>query len=354
MQDEKIRVGIVGAGAVARLCHLPNYLLDPRVEVVGIVDINQERAQELADEFGVPAVYPSTTELLSEGRATCISVCVANAFHAPIVLEALQGGADVLVEKPMTLTTKEAAEVAAAVKESGRLLMVGMTNRFGLSSEVLARYAKAGAFGNLYYARAAMLRRRGNPAGWFTNSKLSGGGAMMDIGVHAIDLAWYLLGRPRPVRVSAVMRREIAPYETEYVSSWPTADRPPDGIFDVEDFMTAFIRFENGATLEVAVAWAVNGPETQLTVDLYGNKGGASLNPLKIYTETAGVLSDVEPVVRVKRDPYTEEFAQWVEAVATRGDSPVPVEDGVMVVSMLEAIRRSAAEGCEVEVPQVV
>lgn len=354
MQENRIRVGIVGAGAVARIAHLPNYAHDPRVELVGVVDINEQRAGALAQEFNIPATYASVNELIADGGATVVSVCVANAFHAPIVLDALRGGADVLVEKPMTLTTAEAREVVAAARDSGRIVMVGMSNRFNLGSEVIARYARAGRFGEIYFARASIMRRRGNPAGWFTNTKFSGGGAMMDIGVHAIDLAWWLMGKPRPVRVSSVMRREVAPYETQYVRSWPTADKPADGVFDVEDFMTALVRFENGAALDVSVSWAVNGPESTLDVDLYGTRGGASLNPLTIYTETENILENVTPQIRVERSSYQEEIAQWLEAVATRGPSPVPVEDGATIVAILNAIQRSADEGCEVEVEQIV
>lgn len=279
MQSEKIRVGIVGAGAVARIAHLPGYTADPRVEVVGITDLNQPRAQELAAQFGVQQVYPSVEALLSEGKLDAVSICVANAFHAPLTLQALQSGVDVLVEKPMALSTAEAAEMVQIVRSTGRILMVGVNNRFALGSEILSRYARTGRFGQVYHARAMWLRRRGNRGGWFTNSALSGGGVSMDVGVHAMDLAWWLTGKPRPVRVSAVTRRAIAPYETEFVTSWPTAERPAEAVFDVEDFMSAFVRFEYGATMEAAVAWAVNGPQTQLVVDLYGDKGGASLDP---------------------------------------------------------------------------
>ncbi len=350
MQSEKVRVGIIGAGAVVRITHVPGYAADPRVEVVGITDLNQERAGELGAQFNVAKVYPSADAMLSEGRLDAVSICVANAFHAPLALQALRSGADVLVEKPMALSTAEAAEMVREVRDTGKILMVGMNNRFAVGSEVLSRYARAGWFGNVYHARAMWLRRRGNPGGWFTNSALAGGGVSMDVGVHAIDLAWWLMGKPRPVRVSAVTRREIAPYQTEFVTSWPTAERPTDAVFDVEDFMSGFVRFDNGATLEASVAWAVNGPQTQLVVDLYGEKGGASLDPLKVYTEMEGVLADVSPVTRTERSSHTEEIKQFITAVQTRGECPVPVEDGLALVSILEAIRRSSEEGREVEV----
>lgn len=352
MQNQKIRVGIVGAGAVARLAHLPGYAADPRAEVVGIVDVNEERAQALAEEFGVPRTYPTLGDLLSDGGVNAVSVCVPNAFHAPIALEALQGGVDVLVEKPMALNPDEAARMVATARDAGRILMVGMSHRFSNRAEVLSRWLQAGRFGKVYHGRVTWMRRRGDPGGWFTDSRFSGGGATMDIGVHALDLAWWLMGRPEPSRVSGAVSREVAPYKTDFVSSWPTAERPADAVFDVEDFMRSFIRFENGATLDLSVAWAVNGPSTQMEMDLYGTKGGARLDPFTIYSEEEGILTDTTPVIPSEGNTWTDEVIHFVDAVESRSEPLIPGEEGLAVVRMLEAIGRSSQEGREVEVVQ--
>jgi len=346
--DGKIKVGVVGAGAVARLAHLPGYAADPRVEIVGVVDTAQHRAEALAEMFGSQA-YPSIAALLSEGGAQAVSICVPNSVHAPLALEALRGGADVLIEKPMALEPSEATEIAATARSDGRVLMVGMTHRFTNRATVLARYLDAGRFGRIYHARAVWMRRRGDPGGWFTDKKYSGGGAMMDIGVHALDLAWWLMGRPEPVRVTGSLHREIAPYETEFVGAWPTADRPAEAVFDVDDFMAAHIQFENGASLEISVAWAVNGPDGSLDLDLYGTKGGARLNPLTVYTEEEGVVTNSTPLVPSDGDTWTDEVRHFVDVVESRAEPLITGEQGVQVVRMLHAISQSAEQGRQVD-----
>ncbi len=350
MSQQTIRMGIVGAGAVARIAHLPGYIEDPRVELVGVVDTNRERAQQLASEVGIPGVYPSVTALVREGGAQAVSVCVPNTVHGELAIEAMRAGADVLLEKPMTVDPAQAEEVVRVARETGRILMIGMTHRFTIRSTVLKRYQEAGRFGTVYHGRAIWMRRRGDPGGWFTDSRYSGGGALMDIGVHALDLTWWLMGCPRPVRVSGATHHEVAPYKTDYVFGWPTYEHPADARFDVDDFASALVHFENGAALELSVAWAVNGPDNQLDVDLYGTRGGARLNPPTVYSEEERVLTNSS--LLLPEEPadaaWKTEMHHFVDVLVRRGEPLIPGEQGVTVVRMLDAISRSAREGRDV------
>lgn len=350
MSKQKIRVGVVGAGAIGSLAHAPGYAKDPRVEIVGVTDTNPDRAKELADKFGIPNVYPSTKALIEDGGAQAVSIGVPNTSHASVALEALNAGADVLLEKPMTTDPKDAEEVVRCARENNRILMIGMTHRFTTKADVLSRYLNSGRFGQVYHARTVWMRRRGDPGGWFNDSRYSGGGALMDIGVHALDLAWWLMGCPEPMRVSGALHREVAPYKTDFISGWPTYEHPTDVTFDVDDFASAMIHFRNGAALELSVAWAVNGPDNQLDLDLYGTQGGAKLNPLTIYTEEEGVITNSFPQVPPEGNSWDTEVKHFVDVLESRSEPLIPGEQGITIVRMLDAISRSAKEKRDIEI----
>lgn len=346
----KVRVGVVGAGKIAEVGHLPHYQKHPEVELVAIVDQNEERAEEMKEKFHLHRAYSSLSEMVKRESLDAVSICTPNVTHVPLCFEAIEHGLDVLVEKPLAVTYEEAKALEKAAERVQRIIMVGMTHRFRNEANVLKKFVEAKEFGKLYYVKTQIMRRRGTPKGWFTDHSLSGGGALMDIGVHALDLAWWMAGKPKPIRVSGFLYQGLGDYPTELVSSWTSAAaKGGRSRFDVEDFATAFIRFEDEMVLHLEVSWAAEGPQDDaLKVYLYGEKGGASLDPLMVYGEKNHILHESQLIIE-RNSYYEAEIRHFIESVSTREKPSSSLEDGIAVVKMLEGIRRSAELGMEID-----
>ena len=268
---KKLRAAIVGAGNICQSEHLPAYQnLKDLVEVVAIADINLQRAQEAAARFGIPKAYGSVDALLKDGVPDIVDVCTWNVAHEEVAVKAMRAGAAVICEKPLAHTLESGLRIRQAVQETGRPFMMAMVSRFGAEMQMLHGMLSAGELGEIYYAKTGYIRRRGTPIGWFTDKAKSGGGALIDIGVHNIDGAWYLMGCPKPVRVSGKTSSRIGDFKTKGVSRWEALDRG-DGTFNTEDSAVGVIYFENGAVLFVEASWAIN-PRLQLH-PIYGAKG---------------------------------------------------------------------------------
>lgn len=350
MRDRKIHVAIIGAGTVARDNQIPAFLKCDEAELVAVFDRHIERAQTLCDLYGIPKAYSVLEDLLNDPDIDCVSVCTGNVSHKSLVVAAANAGKNILCEKPMAISVREAEEMKAAVEKNGVTFMMAFVNRFRQESILLSELQQGGSLGEIYHARCGWMRRRGTPSGWFTERARSGGGAVLDIGVHVIDLTWYLMGRPRPVSVSGVTHRRIGAYETRSVKGWAAAGGK-NSVFDNEEAAAALIRFENGASMNVDISWAMNGKEEKMFSKIYGTEGGASFRPLEIYGEENGFLTDTVPVL-VPEDSWQPAFeretAHFIHCVLA-GEKPMPsLEDGLTVQKMLNAIYDSAAQGREI------
>lgn len=351
MSDKKARIGIIGAGTVARDNQIPAFLKCDDAEVIAVFDRHIERAQALCQRYGIPKAYSVLEDLLNDEDIDCVSICTGNVSHESLVIAAAKAGKNILCEKPMAISVQEAENMKKAVEESGVTFMMAFVNRFRQESIIISELLEQQRFGQIYHARCGWVRRRGTPSGWFTDKSKSGGGAVLDIGVHVIDLTWYLMGRPRPVSVSGVTHRQIGAYETRSVKGWAAAGAK-NGVFDNEEAATALIRFENGASMSVDISWAINGKEEKMFSKIYGTRGGASFRPIEIYGEENGFLTDTVPVL-VPEDSWQPAFeretAHFAHCVLT-GEKPRPsLEDGLTVQRMLNAIYDSAALGREVQ-----
>jgi len=344
---EKIRVGIVGAGNIAQSAHLPVYVKRDDVEVVAIADWNLERAQEAAKKFGIPNAYQNVEELLANVDVDYIDICVWNRSHAPVAIAAARAGKDILCEKPMAINLEDALEMEKVIRECGVRFMLAVPTRYSTEAQLLNQMRKEGKLGEIYYAKTANVRRRGTPIGWFTDTSKSGGGPVIDIGVHCIDRTWYLMGRPRPVRVSATVSHAIGDFKTKGVNRWTALDSDVTA-FDTEDSAAGAIHFENGATLLFEVSWALNAPPADYT-QVCGTKAGATLNPLTIYGEDMGYLTDNKPTV-LDCNIFEEEIEHFIHCLRTGEEVESPLEDGVTVQRMLQGIYDSARLGREVEI----
>ncbi|NOZ64622.1 MAG: Gfo/Idh/MocA family oxidoreductase [Caldiserica bacterium] len=200
---EKLKVGVIGVGGIGRI-HISSYQQTGEVEIVAISDASLNKVKQVQKEFGISRGYKDPEEMLEKEKLDAVSICTPNFLHASQSILSLEKGCHVLLEKPMATNTTEAREIVKKVKESGKILMMGMTWRFISHYSYLKRLAQQGEFGEIYYAHGKWLRRRGVPGlgGWFTTKKMSGGGPLVDIGVHALDCMLWIMDFPRPERVS--------------------------------------------------------------------------------------------------------------------------------------------------------
>lgn len=346
----KIRVGVIGVGSIADAGHLPQYAMHPEVELVALADQDAERLKAMGAKYGVTKLYDSAEALFANEKLDAVSICTWNRSHVPIAKLAVQNGVDILVEKPLGVNYAETAELAEAVKKANRVGMVGMTHRYRNESQALKEIVESGALGRIYYIKAKILRQRGTPTGWFTDFSQSGGGPLMDIGVHALDLAWWIAGQPEPKSVYGQLVKGLGNYQTKMQGRWRSSVpyNQDLSVFDVEDFATALIRFKNGIILSLEVSWALNGPQDdEVTVQIFGDKGGVSLAPLAMYMEKDGYL--LESAISIQRNnPFEAEINHFVESVKNRTTPISSIDQGAKVVQMLEAITQSSKEEREI------
>lgn len=346
MKDGKIRIGIIGAGNIAQNAHIPAYLKQKDVELVAVCDIKEERAKEVAQKYDMKYAVTDFNDLAAIDEIDAVSVCTWNNGHAPAVIAAAKAGKHILCEKPMSMNPAESEEMKRAVRENNVTFMMGFVNRFRSDSKVIKEMAEAGKFGEIYTAKAGWLRRRGTPLGWFTDLSKSGGGPVIDIGVHVIDLTWYFMGKPKPVSVSAATYNKIGNYKTKGVDRWKAFDTD-NLVFETEDSACGMIRFENSATMLFEVSFAINGKETGPYSQIFGTKAGASFDPLTIYGEDENYLVDSQPKY-LKEDPFDNEIRHFLDCIKEGREPISPVEDGVQIQRILNGIYDSARLGKEI------
>lgn len=347
-----IKVGVIGTGGISGV-HLGGYSRNPNVEIYALCDINEKNLAKRAEEYKVSRTFTDYRELLALKELDAVSVCTWNSAHAECAIAALRAGKHVLCEKPMALNTAQAQEMEKAAKENGKLLMIGFVRRFGNDCAVLKDFIDSGSFGEIYYAKAQYLRRKGCPGGWFGDKSRSGGGPLIDLGVHVIDLCRYLMGGPQPVSVYGATfnklgdRRHIKDargYSSTVVSK--------DDIFDVEDMATALIRFDNGAVLSVEASFSLNIEKDVGNIELFGTKAGCKLDPeLTIFTDMNDYLANVKLAQSTALSfdgLFDNEINHFVECIETGKPCRNPAQDGVTLMKILDGIYESARTGHEV------
>lgn len=349
-----VKVGIIGSGLIARLAHAPGYQ-NAGAEIVATADIVGERAKKLAEDFSIAHTFTDYRDLLARPDIEAVSVCVPNHLHKEVTIAALQAGKHVLCEKPMAMTVQEAKDMLQASQKAGKILMLGFNNRFRSDVQRLKKAIDRGELGEIYYAKTGYIRRRGTPFGWFTVKEESGGGPVIDLGVHVIDMTRYLMGNPKPVSVMAATYQKFGHYTLMDTDAWCSSDvkegRRSGEEFDVEDLATALIRFDNGATIVVEASWASNiGERDSVYASLCGDKAGAQLTPeLTVFSEQDGMLTD-KKINTVAKNSHAEEVKHFVACVKD-GTTPISTaQHGVEIQQILNAIYESAKLGRSVEI----
>ena len=329
---KKTTVGVIGLGLGQ--AHLAAYLNNSQVEVIGLADLNTELLDRSSSKSGIRHTFTSYHEMLAL-KPDLVSVCLPNFLHAPVTIDALNAGVNVLCEKPMALNSAQARDMVAAARRNDRYLMIALNNRFRTETQILKKLIEQDVLGDIYYTKTGWLRRRGIPGAgtWFTQKSQAGGGPLIDLGVHMIDLTRWLIGNPRPLSVVGATYSHLS--------------NTVDGLFDVEDLATALIRFEGDITLIAETSWASHIPSEGSYVKLMGTRGGAEIKgaDLAVYTNLHGEQVDITPtyVPREWSDCIAAEIAHFVECIRA-GETPMSTgEQGVEIMQILESIYESAA-----------
>ncbi|MBB6669471.1 Gfo/Idh/MocA family oxidoreductase [Cohnella nanjingensis] len=341
-----LSVGVIGTGNIFRFAHLPGWTSHPEVEIVAFCDANRASAENIARDYPGTKVFEDYRDMLADPSIDIVGISTPNLYHSEIAIEALRHGKHVFCEKPDAINPIEAQRMADAARESGKLMMTMRNNRFAESAQFIKRLIEQGQLGELYTGRCGWIRRRGIPGrgGWFTTKALSGGGPLIDLGVHMIDMAMWLSGNPKPVTVSGSTYRKFADRPDAF-------GRVPEGTFDVEDLAAGFIRFDNGASLQIEFSWASHIREEQKFVEWRGTEGGFSLvnDQLRLFTETAGTPIDQQPHFGAKETAqHTANIHHFIACVLGREQPILTPEHGVDMIKILSAIYESAERGREV------
>lgn len=350
----KLKVAIIGTGGISE-CHMRGYQLNPDVELYALCDINKERVEEKARKFNVPLerTFTDKCEMLERlPEIDMVSVTTWNSAHAECTIAALEAGKHVLCEKPMAMNATEAQAMKAAADKAGKLLMIGFVRRHGNDCKLLKEYIDSGFFGDIYYSKATYLRRNGNPGGWFGDKSRSGGGPLIDLGVHVIDLVRYLTGNRMPVSVyGATFQKLFDRPNIKTVKGYTAASVSEKDICDVEDLATALIRYDDGSVVSVEASFSLNG-HGKGDIELFGTKAGAKLDPkVHIYTELNDHLVDVDFAESTELSfdgLFEQEINHYVDCVKNGTQCIAPSQDGVVLMKILDAIYESARTGHEV------
>lgn len=350
----KIKIGIIGCGNISTY-HIGGYQAMPDIcEVVAVCDIDEAKVKAYAARYGVAKWYTDYNEMMANEKLDAVSVCTWNAAHKGATIAALKGGANVICEKPMAMNTAEALEMKKVADEEGKLLMIAFVRRFGNDADILKSFVDKGSMGDLYYAKATYLRRNGFPGGWFGDKEYSGGGPLIDLGVHVIDLVRYLAGNPKPVSVYGVTYANLGPNRATGGQGWVSSTSGLKFKYNVEDFASALVRFDNGMTLAVETSFNLNIKNDMGNIELFGTKAGAKIDPqIEFFTDMNNMLVDIKPAGDTALNfngLFNREIAHFADCVRTGNPCRSTAADGVAVMQILDAIYESAKTGKEVSI----
>lgn len=351
----KLRVAIIGCGGIANGKHMPSLAKVEQAEMVAFCDIIVERAEQAAEKFGVEGakVYADYTELLKDESIDVVHVCTPNSSHAEISIAAMESDKHVMCEKPMAKTSEEARQMLDAAERTGKKLTIGYNNRFRPDSLHLHNVADRGDLGEVYFAKAHAIRRRAVPTwGVFLDEEKQGGGPLIDIGTHALDLALWLMDNYKPKAVLGTVYHKLGHKENAANAFGPW--NPEE--FKVEDSAFGFITMENGATIVLESSWALNTLDVdEAKVSLSGTEAGADMKDglringeefSKLYTRNVDLGSGGVAFYDGQAESDSDiEARQWIESIINDTEPLVKPEQAFVVTQILEAIYESAKTG---------
>ncbi len=361
---KKCRFALVGCDGIMKWAHIPALAKMDNVEVVAMCDTVPGRCEEIkaftVSEFGSHFLdnahcYTDYEELLANEEIDAVDICTPNFLHAPFSIMALEKGIHVFVEKPDSTTAEDMIKMKETAEKNGKVLMAMRNNRYHAYSRKLKEMADRGEFGNIYCGRCGWVRRRGIPGkgGWFTTKSRSGGGSLIDLGVHMIDLAIYLMGNPTPVAVSGAVYSTFAADTGKQTAANKYGEAKKGGIFDVEDQAMGFIKFDNGACLQIDFSWAANiEPDNHNYLELRGDKAGMKWKDsgkiAKIFKEVDGEMVNEDVEADTSVGGHEMNLRHFVDVVLNGAVPDYTPTQGVNIMKILSAIYQSAETGREV------
>ncbi|MCI5810564.1 MAG: Gfo/Idh/MocA family oxidoreductase [Clostridiales bacterium] len=357
----RLKVGIIGTGWIAE-AHIESYLRMPDVDIVAGADLIPGKAEAFFKRYGVEGVhlYPSHKEMLENEELDAVSVCTYNRTHAECTIDALNKGVNVLLEKPMCVTTEEAVDICRAEKKSGKVLSIGFQPRFDANMQMIKKIVQSGALGEVYYIQTGGGRRRGIPNSTFIEQRTAGIGALGDIGCYSLDMVLNAIGYPKPLTVTG--------YTSNFFGTSLEYSAPENACrFNVDDFAAAFVRLEGGIILDFRIAWAMHMDTPGDTIIL-GKKAGLRIpstdcwngsvgGPMTIYHDVAGTQCQTTIPIQENRGPglFDKKIRSFLDAVLNNGPSPVPSSQILYNQAIIDGICKSAAVGHEIniEIPEI-
>ena len=327
---------------MGQMKHLKPY---PDVEVVAVSDISEAALGKARETYGVQKTYTDWKEMLKQESLDAVSVCTPNGAHAVNTIAALKAGCHVLVEKPLAMNAVEGQAMVDAARKARKHLIIAFQQRFHPKTQFLRRLGKDGVFGEVLFMKCQAIRRRGIPNwGVFGRKDLQGGGPLIDIGVHVMEMAHYVMGSPKPVAASGSIFRYLGDKPGDVACMWPNWDHKT---YTVEDLAVGQIRFENGAVMQVEASFAAHAKDSW-NFSFMGEKGGGEYEPLVARTDRNGYMVDMTPAYISNEDCFERKMRHFVDTALYNKPNDATAEAGLMIQKMIDGIYLAAEKGREV------
>ena len=348
-----MKVAIIGCGTIANAAHIPAYMKNPEAEIKYFCDIIPERAEKAMETYGCGTAITDYHVALNDPEIEAVSVCTPNNMHPVIAIDALRAGKNVLCEKPAARTYAEALEMQKVQHETGKVLNIGVVNRFNDSVNLIKQFIDEGKLGEVFHVYVSFRAHRSIPGlgGAFTTKAIAGGGALIDWGVHYLDIVMYCCGDPTPKTVTgeafSKLGKDMKNYA--YKNMWAENTKNLNGTYDVDDSVTALIRTA-GPTITVNGAWAQNIGESETYIDFMGDKAGIRLQygaDFKVYTAEHGALIEYKPEFK-QRNHFENEINAFIDCIKTGEKLPSHIDTVIVTAKMMQAIYDSSAEHKEI------
>ncbi len=344
-KGKKFRVAIIGCGGISQT-HLTALKSMEDVEIVAGVDILPARLKVMEEKWGVTRLYSDWKKMLKEVKPDGVDICTPNGVHAAPAIDAAAAGCHVLVEKPMAMVPSECVKMIETAKKNNVKLTVGFQYRYHSNTQFIKKAVDAGQFGDIMFTRCQALRRRGIPNwGVFGQKKLQGGGPMIDIGVHVIEMAHYVMGSPRPVACTGNVWTHMGNKPSQVVSQWPNWDHKT---YTVEDLAIGHVRFDNGAVLHIEASFVNHIEKDVWNFQMMGTKGGCNWDPPQISRDDAGHMINTTPAFLPASDfgsMFKTKIRNWVDGCTKGTPLTAPGEAGLAVQKILDGVYRSSEAG---------
>jgi len=351
----KLKIAVIGCGSIANNAHIPAYIANEECEIIYFCDIIPERAEKAVKEYGCGKAVKDYKDILSDKDLDAISVCTPNDVHSIISIDFLRAGKHVLCEKPPARIYSEALEMQKACNESGKILNIGVCNRYRDGVNIVKKLIDAGELGEIYQVCVSFRAHRSIPGigGAFTTKAISGGGVMIDWGVHYLDLVMYCTSDPAPKSVTGQIHCKLGKDIKDYVYEDMWAGPPiNDGIYDVDDFVTAIVKTD-GPAFTLNGAWAQNIAKDETYIDFLGTKAGVRMyyfGTVTMFSAENGVLTEKElkDADTAESDFFQNEIDAFIRSIQTGKKEPNHIDTVIITAKIMQAIYDSSDTGREI------